>query len=466
MQSLGQVSTEPERRKSIESRPRWHRIYLLLAAFDIITVLFSLIVSYRIVQIYRQSVADNLSWVEHLQTVNTISEQAAALNAPGNNVFETNDIDGEERKAAQESQKLAGHLREFREKLQAKTSQIESILSHLSIVELSAGSMTSEASLVFQYLRQKQRDEATKHMAVMDRHLTSMHSALDRVRDDIAAIQHHLFDQQTAQAAWLQRLEYLIGGLMILMVIAAVLYAQRIRRLADWQQQQNDMMLAAQQRVALLKQVMLAHEDERRRLARELHDGIGQSLTSLLVGLRTLEDAVSADTAIKNVSELRRITTHTLEEVRQMARGLRPAVLDDLGLSAALERLVADFAPLHNLAIDLDMIGLNSSRLPEALETTLYRIIQEALTNVARHAHARKVRLTVERRDGNVTAIMEDDGKGFDPDAALQGDSFGLTSMQERAALHAGTLTIQSRPGQGSKVIVTIPVPEHDHGQN
>lgn len=466
MQTIGQDSAETEKWKSIESRPRWHRIYLILAAFDIVTVLFSLIVSYRIVQIYRQSVADNLSWVEHLQTVNMISEQAAALNAPGNNVFETNDIVGEESKVSQESQKLSTQLRTFRDKLQTRDSQIGSILNHLSIVEQSAGSMTKEATSVFQYLRQKQRDEATRHMAVMDRHLMRLQSALDRVRDDIGAIQHHLFEQQTAQAAWLQRLEYLIGGLMILMVIAAVLYAQRIRRLAEWQQVQNDMMRAAEQRVALLKQVMLAHEDERRRIARELHDGIGQSLTSLLVGFRTFEDASSHENAEKNISELRRITTNTLDEVRQMARGLRPSVLDDLGLSAALERLVADFSLQHNLAINLHMVSLNSTRFPEVIETTLYRIIQEALTNVARHAHARKVSLTVERVENNVRAVIEDDGSGFDPDFAMQGDCFGLTSMKERAALHAGSFSIESQTGKGARVTVIIPVPELDHDEN
>ncbi|WP_447972838.1 PAS domain-containing sensor histidine kinase [Nitrospira sp. Kam-Ns4a] len=174
----------------------------------------------------------------------------------------------------------------------------------------------------------------------------------------------------------------------------------------------TDRVQAAELRTRLLDQVMAAQEDERRQLARELHDETGQSLMSLLLGLHTIEAATTLEMAQAQARQYRQIAARTLDEIRRLAMGLRPSVLDDLGLVAALERHAAEYTKAHGILVDLHVHGLESCRLPMAIETTLYRIIQEALTNVAKHAKATVVGIVLERKPGWVQAIVEDNGRG------------------------------------------------------
>jgi len=209
----------------------------------------------------------------------------------------------------------------------------------------------------------------------------------------------------------------------------------------------------------LLEQIIIAQEEERRRIARELHDQTGQALTSLLVGLHTLE----TDPNPKRLHELKEIVTSTLDGVRNLALELRPSVLDDLGLVPALQRYVRTCAA-YNLAVDFQTVGLDSLRLPAPLETALYRIVQEALTNVVRHAHACQVSLLLEAREDAVVAIVEDDGCGFEVERLMRGPVdehwLGLHGMRERAELLGGRLTIESAPGVGTTVFVELPLSE------
>jgi PAS domain S-box-containing protein len=227
---------------------------------------------------------------------------------------------------------------------------------------------------------------------------------------------------------------------------------------------------AAEARARLLEQVLAAQEEERCRIARDLHDGTGQSLTSLLFGLRALEKAPDLAAARTYAAELRRLTTEAIEEVRRMARGLRPSVLDDLGLVAALDRYVSDFAQAYGMAIEVRAPDLDCRRLPATAETALYRIVQEALTNVARHSRAKSVRIVIECDPSTIRATVEDDGVGFDRDALLRSPDarkhLGLTGMEERAALLNGAVTIESRPGAGTVVRVHVPLTEDDHGED
>jgi PAS domain S-box-containing protein len=224
----------------------------------------------------------------------------------------------------------------------------------------------------------------------------------------------------------------------------------------------------AEVRTRLLEQVISAQESEQRRLARELHDETGQSLTSLLVGLRVLEDAATLEEAVARAAELRRLTAQTLDEVRRLARGLRPTVLDDLGLVPALEHYAAEYAESHGIAVDVEARSLDGARLPPAVETTLYRIVQEALTNVAKHAGARTVSIVLQRQRTWVQAIVADDGCGFDVDKALKAEAswthLGLHGMWERAALLNGSVTIESTPGEGTTVYARLPTGEGRDG--
>jgi signal transduction histidine kinase len=205
-----------------------------------------------------------------------------------------------------------------------------------------------------------------------------------------------------------------------------------------------------------LSRVVAGQEVERRRLARELHDETGQALTSILLGLRGVDEAASSPATKKAVSDLRELVVKTLQDVRRLAVQLRPTALDDFGLVAALERLVQTFAEMTGIEVDLEP-RLGAERLPPEVETTLYRLVQEALTNVVKHAEARHVSILLARREGSVIAVIEDDGLGFDPDAR-DGDGVGLLGMQERVELHDGRLTVESAPEAGTTLRIEIPL--------
>jgi PAS domain S-box-containing protein len=218
----------------------------------------------------------------------------------------------------------------------------------------------------------------------------------------------------------------------------------------------------AEVRTRLLEQVISAQEDEQRRIARELHDATGQSLTSLLVRLRVLEDATTLEDARVDARELRGVTARALDEVRQLARGLRPIALDELGLAAALEQCAADYARARGIRVEVQVRGVEAGRLPAAVETALYRIVQEALTNAAKHADAQTVSIVVRRHGPAVQVIVADDGCGFDVKATLGASGsragLGLHGMQERAASLSGSVMIESTPGEGTTVYARIPL--------
>lgn len=210
-------------------------------------------------------------------------------------------------------------------------------------------------------------------------------------------------------------------------------------------------------RSRLLAQLINAQEEERRRLARELHDGVGQALTSLKVGLKLLNQFDSRQAIAAKSAELRQVAGETLDGVRLLSRQLRPSVLDDLGLAAALERYAAEFSD-HYAGLVVDLHCNLPNRLPVPVEITLYRIVQEAMTNAARHSQATVLSVLLATRNGRVQAIVEDDGIGFDPEVARRaGDSVGLHSMVERAELLGGQVKIESSK-DGTAVYVEVPV--------
>ena len=177
------------------------------------------------------------------------------------------------------------------------------------------------------------------------------------------------------------------------------------------------------------------------------------------------------------MQELKAIVGDTLDGVHELALELRPSVSDDLGLVPAVQRAVRVYHERHGLTVDFEAVGLEGVRLPPAVETALYRIAQEALTNVVQHACASEVSLLLAARAGAVTLIVEDDGCGFDADRLLHGPMderwLGLSGMRERAALLGGSLTIESAQGSGTTVFVAIPLPDEwprsatrgDHGE-
>lgn len=211
-------------------------------------------------------------------------------------------------------------------------------------------------------------------------------------------------------------------------------------------------------RTRLLEQLINAQEEERKRIARELHDSVGQTLSSLMLGLNMMSQMDHPDAVREQAEALRRQAEETLEQVRVLSRQLRPSVLDDLGLAVALERYVDEFGRLYP-HITVDLHCNLAERLPPPVETTLYRIVQEAMTNAARHGRPTLISVLLTRRDGYVQAIVEDDGCGFDVETARRsGRSVGLHGMTERAELIGGRLDIESGAG-GTAVYVEVPIP-------
>jgi signal transduction histidine kinase len=212
------------------------------------------------------------------------------------------------------------------------------------------------------------------------------------------------------------------------------------------------------QRVArdTVRRVVGAQESERKRLARELHDETGQALTSILLGLKPLEVSMADDQSRAALAELREHVVAALQDVRRLAVELRPAVLDDFGLVPALERLTDAFAEQTNIRVDFHS-ALGDTRLPNEVETALYRVVQESLTNIVKHANAQRVSVSIARRPSGAAAVIEDDGKGFDQ-RTLREDGLGLLGMRERLGLIDGRLEIESRPGAGTTVVAEVPL--------
>jgi signal transduction histidine kinase len=204
-----------------------------------------------------------------------------------------------------------------------------------------------------------------------------------------------------------------------------------------------------------LQRAVEGQELERRRLARELHDETGQALTSILLGLRALEESEGDDVGAA-VGDLRELVVQTLQDVRRLAVELRPTALDDFGLGAALERLASTFSDQTGTTVELES-RLGDDRLPSDVETVLYRIVQEALTNVVKHAQAEHVSIVLQRKAGTVTAVIEDDGRGFAGGHQKDG-GLGLVGMKERVELVNGRLEIESAEGAGTSLVVEVPV--------
>ena len=212
-----------------------------------------------------------------------------------------------------------------------------------------------------------------------------------------------------------------------------------------------------------LRRVVDAEELERARLARELHDETGQALTSILLGLKHLDDVIETDVARDATAALRELVVTTLQDVRRLAVELRPSALDDFGLVAAIERLAGTLAEQSELVVDLEA-RLGDQRLPAEAETALYRIVQEALTNVVKHASARRVSITLVRKEGFAVVVVEDDGQGFEREETRAG-SLGFVGMRERVELVGGRLTVESARDAGTTIVAEVPVtrtpPEH-----
>lgn len=215
-------------------------------------------------------------------------------------------------------------------------------------------------------------------------------------------------------------------------------------------------------RQILLKSLVEAQEAERRRLARELHDGAGQTLTGLLVRLKTLENKSPLPQMQRDIQIMQGLVSDTIEQIRTLSHQLRPAALEEFGLPLALEALVRDMSRHDDLDAECQC-EIKTNEIPDEIESVLYRIAQEGLTNIVRHSRATKFRLLVNRVSQGIVMTIEDNGMGFDPSVLGVRDGkkhLGLVSMRERAEILGGTLDVYTAPKMGTTVQVLIPLGE------
>lgn len=224
---------------------------------------------------------------------------------------------------------------------------------------------------------------------------------------------------------------------------------------------------AERERGQLLRRIVFAQEEERARIAREMHDQFGQQLTVLNLKLDALKRDCGDDTRLcEQVETLQALAQQLDADVDSLVWEMRPMALDDLGLEAALNSYVQNWSKHVGIPVDLHSTAIDRGRLSIDIETVLYRIAQEALNNVAKHAHATNVAIVLEQLANQLLLIIEDNGAGFDLQAILQADEkgLGLIGMRERAALVAGTVEIESQPDSGTTIVVRIPVPQQAEG--
>jgi two-component system sensor histidine kinase UhpB len=249
------------------------------------------------------------------------------------------------------------------------------------------------------------------------------------------------------------------GGNLQARVRPALLTDPEVERVSETLNGMLDELAAVHAKLrALSAGIIDAQEEERRRISRELHDDTAQSLTSLLLYAKALEQGDAPSAVREALAELREEVARSLEGVRRLARELRPSALDDLGLVAALEGYTLELARRTGLSVRFEP-ACGGDRLPPHVELALYRIAQEALTNTAKHAAAARVEVGLVREPGAVSLTVCDDGRGFDPGRLPSADrGLGLFGMRERAELAGGVLTLTSTPGTGTTVAARLPL--------
>jgi two-component system, NarL family, sensor histidine kinase UhpB len=227
---------------------------------------------------------------------------------------------------------------------------------------------------------------------------------------------------------------------------------------------------AEAERSHLLRRLASAQEEEQRRISRELHDQIGQTVTGLSLGLKALEQGLAngknGEAATEQVRWLEQLAAQIGRDIHRTASDLRPTAIDDLGIFRAIEAYVAEWQERYGIRVDIQTFGQDNP-LPADVAAVLYRLVQEGLNNVLKHAQASKVSLVLEKKSEGLALVLEDDGIGFDPEATQRNVSgsgrapgLGLSGMKERVALLGGKIAVESAPGNGSTIFVQIPLEE------
>jgi signal transduction histidine kinase len=290
----------------------------------------------------------------------------------------------------------------------------------------------------------------------------------------IETIDHDAYEQQQAEIGRIQAdtggeiWRSLVAALFATLLVAALATTSVDRLERHVRQQREGELRAAAEIQQLSTRLMTAHEDERRSISRELHDEVGQILTALKMRLASLGRASALDARSEAaVEEARELAGRALQAVRNVSQLVHPPVLDDLGLAVALETHVRYFTDGQGLRVEFEATGLDDRRLAPQTERAAYRIVQEALTNVAKHARARLCQVRVVCTDSCLTLTVDDDGVGIDRTLATQGTppGVGLVGIRERVSQLGGTFRLESNAGRGTRHSVELPVDQSPAGE-
>lgn len=457
-------------------RPRWYHAYVLLALLDLVTVCGSLYLNDRLARQSVRMIEADSAWAHIRNDLADLGQLALEVNGPGNDVFDSEDPAAEIAQLEAASQQLQRRTGEVRKSIErhAGLATVSPLMDDFEDFEHRNAAMVGTAREVIEVYGAGQLEEAGRRMALMDRQMQGIHAAITSAEARVHEIQSQLFERHRQAAQQLRRYEAVIAGLIGAMIVGAAWYGLRTLReqrrteaallaanaeLEDRVAERTaDLEAARQARDRLLQGLFTAQEDERRRISRELHDGIGQLLATLRMRMHAQSDTLTDEHCRVALEDMRRIVTDAITEVRQLSQGLRPSVLDDIGLIPALERLAADVNQTGLIQVRLSVVDPPADRLPEEVESAVYRIVQEAVTNALRHAAARNVSIELLHDAENVEVLVTDDGVGF---AAAQRPSaaagLGLSGMRERAELLHGALTVDSQPGRGTVIRAVIP---------
>ena len=248
-----------------------------------------------------------------------------------------------------------------------------------------------------------------------------------------------------------------VDAVLLTVIVAPVL----------WRTVDRPLRQILQIRTRFTANLVASTESLRRGLAHELHDGVGQSMTLLVSGLRSLQAGTNEADLRRRLPQLQQLAQEALDEIRRMSLGLRPSLLDNLGLAPALEQLAAHTRECHPIELTADVEAISGERFSEAVETAVFRIAQEALHNIVKHSAASRASIEARLDRGGLVLEIADNGRGLPPalrgGAAVGPGRLGLIGMRERAALLDGEATVESTPGKGTRIVVCIPIEKPTH---
>jgi len=320
---------------------------------------------------------------------------------------------------------------------------------------------TEKTQRSWAFLRQEVLPRREAALAIAQEFSRLTQSNLDEQRSEIDR-------KQASMAVFIARM---VAVTVLIGLAIAGIAGLRMTKLERGSEQQRLRTEQAEDELRRLsRQLVHAQEEERKSISRELHDEVGQMLTGLRMELRSLQDLRTApeEEFAAHLDGAKRLAEQSLRSLRDMAMGLRPSLLDDLGLGPAVQWQARQFSKHTGIPVNVDVNGLQEP-LPEQHRTCIYRIVQEALTNCARHARAKTIEVAIEGSLSAVSIMVKDDGAGFDP-GLVRGRGLGLTGMQERVRDVGGELTVVSRPSHGTVLSARIPVsveaPHHEYSNS